>query len=195
MLIDDQPTTHRRTAPSPHHHHPPLPPPPPTTLPPRINRGYNIGVRIVDEYLAKTRAASAAASSAAPLNNPCASFRDAAEAVARHALPLFLNVAAALGAWSPDGTSCSLLLTDNPLSDFVELPEAYKRGGLSYCQLLAGTVRGALAQVGFVVEVRVARDGLLAEGGAGGGGGAGVLELRLTLKEARDEAYPFRDDD
>lgn len=140
------------------------------------NRGYNIGVRIVDEYLAKTRAQA-----------PCASFRDAAEAVGRHALPLFLNAAAAVGAWSADGASCSLALTDNPLADFVELPEPYRKGGLSYCQMLAGCVRGALAQVGFVVDVKIARDALR--------DGGGVLELRLTLKESRDEAYPFRDDD
>lgn len=144
------------------------------------NRGYNIGVRIVDEYLAKTRAASAPSA-------PCATFRDAAEAVARHALPLFLNVAAAVGAWSSDGTACSLVLTDNPLADFVELPEPYRRGGLSYCQLLAGAVRGALSQVAFSTDVKVVRDALR--------DGGGVLELRVTLKEARDEAYPFRDDD
>lgn len=161
---------------------PPPAPPRPAPNPPNkhhrhLHRGYNIGVRIVDEYLAKTRAQAPA----------CASFREAAEAVARHALPLFLNVAAAVGAWSADGSACSLALTDNPLADFVELPEAYRKGGLSYCQLLAGCVRGALAQVGFCADVRVARDALR--------DGGGVLELRLTLKETRDEAYPFRDDD
>jgi trafficking protein particle complex subunit 3 len=150
-------------------------------------RGYNIGVRIVDEYLAKTRAGGGAGAGQNAAAGPCATFRDAAEAVARHALPLFLNVAAAVGAWSPDGLSCSLLLTDNPFADFVELPDAYKRGGLSYCQLLAGAVRGALAQVAFSTDVRIARDALR--------DGGGVLELRVTLKEARDEAYPFRDDD
>lgn len=115
-----------------------------------------------------------------------------------------------MGAWSSDGAACSLALTDNPLADFVELPEPYRRGGLSYCQVLAGCVRGALAQVGYGVDVAIARDPLLLPpprggepaavagvggAGGGGGGGGGVLELRLTLKESRDEAYPFRDDD
>jgi hypothetical protein len=39
----------------------------------------------------------------------CSSFREAAEVVARQALPMFLNVSAAVTNWSADGTECSLV--------------------------------------------------------------------------------------
>lgn len=37
------------------------------------------------------------------------------------------------------------ILEDNPLTDFVELPEGC--GGLSYCNILCGVIRGSLEQV------------------------------------------------
>lgn len=37
-------------------------------------------------------------------------------------------------------------MTDNPLADFVELPDEYRE--LEYCNLLCGVVRGALDMVG-----------------------------------------------
>lgn len=37
------------------------------------------------------------------------------------------------------------VLTDNPLADFVELPDEYRE--LRYCNVLAGVVRGALEMV------------------------------------------------
>ncbi len=40
------------------------------------------------------------------------------------------------------------VLPDNPLADFVELPEEYK-GELKYSQLLCGVIRGALEMVGW----------------------------------------------
>lgn len=43
-------------------------------------------------------------------------------------------------------THAPQVLTDNPLADFVELPEEY--GDLHYCNLLPGVLRGALEQVG-----------------------------------------------
>ena len=130
-------------------------------------------MRLVDEYLAKSR------------SGRCASFRDAAEAVGRHALPMFLNVAAAVANWSADGSECSLVLPELPLADFVELPEPY-RGSLSYCALLPGVVRGALEMLNMDVDARWAQDMLR---------GDEVWELRLRLKAHRDEAFPFKDDD
>lgn len=40
---------------------------------------------------------------------------------------------------------CGQVLEDNPLVDFVELPEGCQR--LSFCQLLCGVIRGALEMV------------------------------------------------
>lgn len=60
-------------------------------------RGYNIGVRLVDEFLAKAK------------QGRCSSFREAAEVIAKQALPMFLNVTASVANWSADGSECSLV--------------------------------------------------------------------------------------
>jgi hypothetical protein len=46
---------------------------------------------------------------------------------------------------SPDGKEFSLILEDNPLSEFVELPEDGKN--LYYCNIICGILRGALEMV------------------------------------------------
>ena len=38
------------------------------------------------------------------------------------------------------------ILEDNPLTDYVELPE--QLGNLKYCNVLCGVIRGALEMVG-----------------------------------------------
>ena len=60
-------------------------------------RGYNIGIRLVDEFLAKTK------------QGRCSSFREAAESVARQALPMFLNISANVTNWNAEGNECSLV--------------------------------------------------------------------------------------
>ena len=42
-------------------------------------------------------------------------------------------------------TATVQILEDNPLTDFVELPESCS--GLSYCNILCGVIRGAMEQV------------------------------------------------
>lgn len=128
--------------------------------------------RLVDEFLAKT-------------NTPrCADFRDAAEKIARLGFKMFLGVSAVATNWASDGTECSLILEDNPLADFVELPEAYS--GLVYCNVLCGVIRGALEMVGMHVEAKFVRDALH---------GDDSFEIRLKLQEHQPEEYPFKDDD
>lgn len=60
-------------------------------------------------------------------------------------LKMFLGVTASVTNWDADGTSCSLVLEDNPLVDFVELPDTCQ--GLYYCNILSGVIRGALEMV------------------------------------------------
>jgi hypothetical protein len=62
-----------------------------------LPRGYNIGTRLIDEYLAKARLGR------------CANFREAAELVGRSALPMFLNVVGNVTNWNAEGTECSLV--------------------------------------------------------------------------------------
>lgn len=58
---------------------------------------------------------------------------------------MFLGVTASVTNWDADGTCCSIVLEDNPLVDFVELPDTCQ--GLYYCNILSGVVRGALEMV------------------------------------------------
>lgn len=58
---------------------------------------------------------------------------------------MFLGVTAEVTNWDPQERSCSLVLTENPLADFVELPPAL--ANLNYCNLICGVIRGALEQV------------------------------------------------
>ena len=47
--------------------------------------------------------------------------------------------------WDADGIECGLILEDNPLMEFVELPETCQ--GLYYCNVLCGVIRGAIEMV------------------------------------------------
>jgi len=58
---------------------------------------------------------------------------------------MFLGVTASVANWDADRTGCSLILEDNPLVDFVELPETCQ--GLYYCNVLCDVNRGALEMV------------------------------------------------
>lgn len=58
---------------------------------------------------------------------------------------MFLGVSASVTNWDADGTCCSIVLEDNPLVDFVELPDTCQ--GLYYCNILSGVIRGALEMV------------------------------------------------
>lgn len=64
---------------------------------------------------------------------------------------MFLGVSATVSNWSADGSECSLILDDNPLADFVELPDTCQ--GLFYCNILCGVIRGALEMVKSSTEI------------------------------------------
>lgn len=96
---------------------------------------------------------------------------------------MFLGVTPMVGSWSSDNKECSLVLEDNPLTTFVELPESHK--GLTYCNLLCGVLRGALEMVQMRVETQIVKDSLK---------GDEHTELRLKLVEyLTDEAPPGED--
>lgn len=77
----------------------------------------------------------------------------------------------------------SQVLSENPLTDFVELPE--KLQPLSYCSLLCGVIRGALEQISMKVECEISKDPLK---------GDERFELHMRLVEYVNEEYPFKDD-
>jgi len=134
--------------------------------------GYNIGIRLIDEFLAKSNITR------------CVDFKETAEAIAKVGFKMFLGVTASVSNWDADGTECSLILEDNPLVDFVELPETCQ--GLYYCNVLCGVIRGALEMVSMKTEVRWVRDMLC---------GDDAYELKLKLLEQVPEEYPYKDDE
>jgi hypothetical protein len=55
--------------------------------------------------------------------NQCADLRETAEVIAKVGFKMFLGVAANVGGWANEDSEFSLYLDDNPLVDFVELPD------------------------------------------------------------------------
>ncbi|KAJ5080740.1 trafficking protein particle complex subunit [Anaeramoeba ignava] len=102
--------------------------------------GYSMGIRMVDEFLAFTGL------------NKCSDFRDTADAIANKAFPLFLGFPAGIQNFDEKKKEFSLVLDQNPLIEFVELPPKYK--GLFYCNILCGIIRGSLEMLQIDVEAK-----------------------------------------
>ncbi|RLN35841.1 trafficking protein particle complex subunit 3 [Panicum miliaceum] len=134
--------------------------------------GYNIGTRLVDEFLAKSNVSR------------CADFKETADVIAKLGFKMFLGVTATVTNWDAEGTSCSFVLEDNPLVDFVELPDTCQ--GLQYCNVLSGVIRGALEMVSMKTEVTWVRDMLR---------GDDAYEMWVKLIKQVPEEYPYKDDD
>ena len=112
--------------------------------------GYRIGVRLVDEFLAKSQV-------------QCKSFQETANAVAKVGFKMFLGVPASVHNWTEDSKCYSLVLDENPLTSFTELPEKYS--GLWFSNVLPGVIRGALEMVLWKTEVKFVKDQLRGDDG------------------------------
>ncbi|XP_071905357.1 uncharacterized protein [Coffea arabica] len=150
--------------------------------------GYNIGIRLIDEFLAKSNVSR------------CVDFKETAEVIAKVGFKMFLGVTATVTNWDAEGTTCSLVLEDNPLVDFVELPDTCQ--GLYYCNVLSGVIRGALEMVSSYLngrlglsvdnlvsmktEVTWIRDMLR---------GDDAFEMQVKLVKQVPEEYPYKDDE
>lgn len=127
--------------------------------------GYNIGCRLIEDFLARSN------------YGRCNDFREVGEVVAKvctlnnterlHSLTdsrwkvgfkSFLNITPAIthssatakpnsAAAVPGQVYFNLTLDENPLAEFVELPEDALEGGLWYSNVLCGVLRGALEMV------------------------------------------------
>lgn len=106
--------------------------------------GHNIGVRLVDEFLVKSGVTA------------CSNFRETADTIAKVAFRMFLGISAEATNWSTNDGSFSIVYTENPLTDFVELPPRYSE--LHYSNMLCGVIRGALEMVQMQVECRYVKD-------------------------------------
>lgn len=127
--------------------------------------GYNIGVRLIDEFSAKSGI------------RQCSNFKETADAIAKIGFKMFLGVNADITHWNTEFSACTLVIYDNPLVEFVELPPQVS-GVLWYSNLLCGILKGALASLQMRVDVSFLKDSLQ---------GDETTELRLTFKGMIEE--------
>ncbi|XP_039211475.1 trafficking protein particle complex subunit 3-like protein isoform X2 [Crotalus tigris] len=130
--------------------------------------GYNIGIRLVEDFLARSAV------------KKCRSYSETTDIIAQVAFKMYLGVTPTVTCNNAMGNEFSLILAKNPLVDFVEeLPAS--RSSLCYCSLLSGTIRGALEMIHLAAEVIFLQDTLK---------GDDVTEIRITfLKKAEIKKY------
>lgn len=119
--------------------------------------GYNIGLRLIEDFMAKAN------------TGRCANFRETGEAIAKVicdqqlaciestdtikiGFKVFLNVTPTVTNFSADGNQFSLIFDENPLAEFVELPDDDRAmDELWYSNVFCGILRGALEMVSVIV--------------------------------------------
>lgn len=98
--------------------------------------GYNIGLRLIEDFLAKSNMGT------------CSNLRETAEVISRVGFKIFMNITPTIAGWGQDNKAFSLVFEENPLADFVELPDDGRaQDELWYSNVLCGVIRGALEMV------------------------------------------------
>uniref|UniRef100_A0A6M2DLJ1 Trafficking protein particle complex subunit n=1 Tax=Xenopsylla cheopis TaxID=163159 RepID=A0A6M2DLJ1_XENCH len=133
--------------------------------------GYNMGVRLIEDFLAKTS------------YGRCLDMRDTADKI-QQAFRMYLGIQPTLSSWSSGGDEFSLLFDSAPLTEFVELPIEYANT-LRYSGVLCGAIRGALEMVQLEVLCWFVQDQLK---------GDNTTELRVKYVRRLEDAIPAGED-
>ncbi|KAK0417002.1 hypothetical protein QR680_012789 [Steinernema hermaphroditum] len=107
--------------------------------------GYNIGLRLADDLLAKN----------AHIGR-CTDLHQVADVIAKTALKNYLGVSAQITNWSSNNDEFSMVFESNPLTEFVEIPPELSE--LRYSQIICGAIRGAMESLHMEVTASVVTD-------------------------------------
>jgi len=136
--------------------------------------GYNIGLRLIEDFLAKSN------------TGICANFRETAEMISKVGFKIFMNITPSTTNWDKESRSFHLVFDENPLADFVELPDDGRaQDELWYSNILCGVLRGALEMVQMQVDIRFVSDVLR---------GNDTTEMRVALVRMIEDELPPDDE-
>lgn len=137
----------------------------------RFQIGFNMGSRLADDFLAKNA------------NVPrCVDTRQIADVLCRSAIPCYLGVSATASAWTSGDREFTITLESNPLTELVQVPNHLVSAGLSYSQLIAGAIRGALEAVHFKVYASASESGT-------------NTDVRIRFDQVLKDSLPAGEDD